>query len=172
MPAVRHPLRPRCNVSLSVVTCPSTSFKPTKVDTQRGQLTTVKRLKRKVFALSTYSSTERSTYPSRERETHTLKSSHTLVASLSSFTPPTLILPAPLTTRITRFVKIVHTTGDLRAGRLWPTNDESNQTHTPNLLIPAPSQFKKYTHRIRDLTLLSDEPSLSSRDFPSLALPY
>ncbi|KIJ94830.1 hypothetical protein K443DRAFT_683461 [Laccaria amethystina LaAM-08-1] len=186
MPAVRHPLRARCNVSLSVVTCPSASFKPTKVDTQRGRPTNVKRLKHKAFAPSTYSSSERSsypsreipTYPSRERETHTLTSFHTLVASLSfafssgSFIPSTLILPVSLTTRITHFVKIIHATDDLRAGRLWSTYDESNETHTLNLVIPAPAQHRKYTHRIRDFSLLSDEQLLSSRDFLSLALPY
>ena len=178
MPAVRHPLRARCNVSLSVVTCPSASSKPTKVDTQRGRHTTIKRLKHKAFAPSSHSSSERSAYPSRERATHTLKSFHTLVDSLSfafssgSFTPSTLILPASLTTRITHFVKIIHATDDLRAGRVWSTYDESNETHTLTLIIPAPAQHRKYAHRIRDFTLLSDEQLISSRDFLSLALPY
>ena len=178
MPAVRHPLRARCNVSLSVVTCPSASLKPTKVDTHRGRHTTVKRPKHKAFAPSTYSNIERSAYPSRERETHTLKSFHTLVDSLSfafssgSFAPSTLILPASLNTRITHFVKIIHATNDLRAGRVRSTYDESSETHTLTLVIPAPTQYRKYAHRIRDFTLLSDEQLISSRDFLSLALPY
>lgn len=179
MPAVRHPLRARCNVSLSVVTCPSASFKPTKADKQRGRLTTSKRLKQKAFASFTYSSSQRSIYPNRERETtHTLKSFHTLVDFLSvafssgSYTPSTLILPTHLTTRITHFVKIIHATDDLRAGRVWSTYDESNETHTLTLVIPAPLQHGKYAHRIRDFTLLSDEQLISSRDFLSLALPY
>ena len=100
--------------------------------------------------LSTYSSSKRSTYLSRERETHTLNSFHTLVASLSfgfcSHPPPSF-----LTTLITHFVKMIHATDDLRAGRVWSTSDKSNDTHTLTLFIPAPTQHRKYTHRISSL---------------------
>jgi len=176
MPAVRQPLRKRCNVQLSVVTCLSDN---TCDDISKGENPIRGRPRKR----------QRKTAPKRRK----LKSKGETIPSLplprskgidlqsycqlipflsialsdGLFDPSTL----PPTTSsasdvpFTHFIRVQYPTPLLNPGFAWSEYHLKTGISVLNLIVPTPQEDQRQTY-------LSEHQLLLSRDFLSLALPY
>jgi len=170
MPAVRQPLRKRCNVKLSVVTSCDDISRISKDETSiRGR--PQRRQKRTM-------TTKRISRHSLKGEDavsalHHLQSYCELIPFLTialsdgSFDPSTLLPPITSSSVVpfTHFIRIQHSTPLLNPGLAWSEYHLKTGISVLNLIVPA-SQSRQHE------TCLSEHQLLLSRDFLSLALPY
>jgi len=180
MPVVRQPLRNRCNVQLSVVTCLSCDDISNDDNPTRGRSRT---RHRKIAAKRKKNKSPRPSYVKgeavvpmlpRSKGNHHLQSYFELIPFLSialsdgSFDPFSLQLPASSASLIpfTHFIRIQYPTPLLgfNPGLAWSEYHLKTGISVLNLIIPKPQQ--------REQTLLTEHQLLLSRDFLSLALPY
>jgi len=191
MPVVRQPLRQRCNVQLSVVTCVSDNTYISKDESHiRGRSRTCH--KRKTAAKKRkFGSTHPSSAPaylkgevavtipsplplSRSRGNHHLQSYCELIPFLSIalsdglFDPTTLLPPTTSESFIpfTHFITIQYATPLLNPGLAWSEYHLKTGISVLNLVVPTTRQSEL------EQTLLTEHQLLLSRDFLSLALPY
>ena len=194
MPVVRQPLRQRCNVQLSVITCLSDNkYDDISKDECPVRGRSRKRHARKIAASrkrkfkSPHSSSALTfvkdkaavTIPSlpfpRSRGNHHLQSYCELIPFLSiafsdGLFDPSTLLPSTTSASLipfTHFIRIQYQTPLLNPGLAWSEYHLKTGTSVLNLVIPTPHPLQ-YTEQ----TLLTEHQLLLSRDFLSLALPY
>ena len=192
MPAVRQPLRKRCNVKLSVVTSLSGNTYNdialiSKDDNRvrgrpqrRQRKMEAKRRKLRPSSTQAYLKREVAvTLPSPlplPRSKANLQSYCELIPFLSialsdgSLDPSTPQLPPTSSSVIpfTHFIEIHYPTPRLKPGVAWSEYNVKTCTSILNLVVPTTPQHEDQQNQ----TFLSEHQLLLSRDFLSLALPY
>lgn len=183
MPVVRQPLRKRCNVQLSVVTCLSCDDISNDDSPIRGRSRTRHRKmapKKGKFQSPPPSYVKKETVVHmlpRSKGSHHLQSYCELIPFLSialsdgTFDPSILLPPLSSASLVpfTHFIRIQYPTPLLgvNPGLAWSEYHLKTGHSVLNLIIPKPQQRQSQEH-----TLLTEHQLLLSRDFLSLALPY
>ncbi|KAF8815984.1 hypothetical protein BYT27DRAFT_7078350 [Phlegmacium glaucopus] len=173
MPAIRQPLRKRCNVQLVVITCASDNTYDTRGRSHKRQKKTKRRVKPPHHS-STKGEVSISSLPlPRARSKGIYLQSYCEVVPFLSialsdgFDPSTILPPTTSISDIsfTHFIRIQYSTPLVDAGRSWSEYNLKTGTSVLNLIVPIPQEDQTQT-------FLSEHQLLLSRDFLSLVLPY
>jgi hypothetical protein len=191
MPAIRKPLRDRCNVHLKVVTAiPTEESLDTPLHKPKGDVPLRSRkLRRPIPDVSVpysnpvkqYAPEGPRLYPVNPRTVRGLQSLHKLVPYLYLAFHEGSQLPQSLVTNdgtaFTHIIKIAHATEQRMAGTVEVKIDPKRGLHSLVLVIPTTPPHRRGRRRVRskgerNTTVLTDNQMLAARDFLSLALPY
>ncbi|KAF9463527.1 hypothetical protein BDZ94DRAFT_1258462 [Collybia nuda] len=188
MPAIRKPLRDRCNVQLKVVTATPTG-KPLESPSYNGAPTRIRRPRKSVpdvrvpypNPVRIHAPAEPRLYPVNPRTAQGLRSLHKLVPYLYIAFHDGNRLPQSLVaddgTAFTHIIKITHETEQRVAGTVEVKSDPKRGLHSLVLVVPEVAPHRRGRRRVkncceRNTSVLTETQILAARDFISLALPY
>jgi hypothetical protein len=191
MPAVRQPLRQRCNVRLNVYTAiPPEEVLETSARVYDEDVSAQTKSRRPVpdvsvpfngIAAGKKNPFTPLLHPVSKSAAQRLQSLHELLPYLFVSFHTGNHLPTEVVTddgaAFTHIVKITHQTSKRKAGLVEVSRDVKRGLHTLILAVPTSTPRRHGRRRVRttgerNTTLLTEYQLLAARDFLSLALPY